>query len=54
MGEGVDEAGDLAKTLNIILVDREHALVTVTRWVDGTEHVNEFIRLVLESMEELK
>jgi hypothetical protein len=43
-----------AGSTNIILVDREHELVTVMRWVDGAEHVNEFIRLVLESMEELK
>jgi len=35
---------------NVIYVDPEHDLVTVTRWVDGGEHVNEFIRLVLESI----
>lgn len=39
-----------AGSTNIIYVDREHDLVTVTRWVDGAEHVNEFIRLVLESI----
>ncbi|MDX1450097.1 MAG: serine hydrolase, partial [Acidimicrobiia bacterium] len=40
-----------AGSTNIIYVDREHDLVTVTRWVDGAEHVNEFIRLVLASIE---
>jgi hypothetical protein len=39
-----------AGSTNIIFVDREHDLVTVTRWVDGGEHVSEFIRLVLESI----
>ena len=39
-----------AGSTNIIYVDREHDLVTVTRWVDGREHVGEFIRLVLESI----
>ena len=41
-----------AGSTNIIFVDRERNLATVTRWVDGAEHVNEFIRLVLESIEE--
>ena len=41
-----------AGSTNIIYVDREHDLVTVTRWVDGAEHVNEFLRLVLASIEE--
>ncbi len=40
-----------AGSTNIIFVDREHDLVTVTRWVDGAEHVNEFLRLVLEAVE---
>ena len=40
-----------AGSTNVIYVDRENELVTVTRWVDGGEHVNEFIRLVLESLE---
>lgn len=40
-----------AGSTNVIYVDREHDLVTVTRWIDGGEHVNEFIRLVLESIE---
>jgi CubicO group peptidase (beta-lactamase class C family) len=40
-----------AGSTNVIYVDREHDLVTVTRWVDGGEHVNEFIRLLLESIE---
>jgi CubicO group peptidase (beta-lactamase class C family) len=39
-----------AGSTNVIYVDREHDLVTVTRWVDGGEHVNEFIRLLLESI----
>jgi CubicO group peptidase (beta-lactamase class C family) len=39
-----------AGSTNVIYVDREHNLVTVTRWVDGGEHVNEFMRLVLESV----
>jgi CubicO group peptidase (beta-lactamase class C family) len=41
-----------AGSTNIIYVDREHDLVTVTRWVDGAEHVNEFLRLVIASIEE--
>lgn len=36
-----------AGSTNVIFVDPERDLVTVTRWVDGGEHVNEFIRLVL-------
>ncbi len=40
-----------AGSTNVIYVDRANELVTVTRWVDGGEHVNEFIRLVLESIE---
>lgn len=39
-----------AGSTNVIYVDREHDLVTVTRWVDGRAHVNEFIRLLLESL----
>jgi len=41
-----------AGSTNIIYVDREHDLVTVTRWLDGPEHVNEFLRLVLEAIED--
>ena len=41
-----------AGSTNVIYLDREHDLVTVTRWVDGPEHVNEFLRLVLASIEE--
>jgi len=41
-----------AGSTNVIYVDRENGLVTVTRWVDGGEHVNEFIRLVLSSLED--
>lgn len=40
-----------AGSTNVIYVDREHDLVTVTRWLDGGEHVNEFLRLVLEAVE---
>jgi CubicO group peptidase (beta-lactamase class C family) len=40
-----------AATTNVIYIDREHDIVTVTRWVDGAEHVNEFLRLVLASIE---
>jgi CubicO group peptidase (beta-lactamase class C family) len=39
-----------AGSTNIVYVDREHDLVTVTRWVDGPEHVDEFLRLVLASI----
>ncbi len=39
-----------AGSTNVIYVDRENELVTVTRWVDGGEHVNEFIRLVLQAI----
>lgn len=41
-----------AGSTNIIYVDPEHDLVTVTRWVDGAEHVDEFIRLVLASIDD--
>jgi len=40
-----------AGSTNVIFVDPEHDIVTVTRWVDGTQHVNEFIRLLLASLE---
>ena len=40
-----------AGSTNIVYVDPEHDLVTVTRWVDGAEHVDEFLRLVLASIE---
>ncbi len=40
-----------AGSTNVIWIDPEHDIVAVTRWVDGNEHVNEFIRLVLESIE---
>jgi len=39
-----------AGSTSVIFVDREHDVVTVTRWVDGGEHVDEFIRLVLEAV----
>jgi hypothetical protein len=38
-----------AGSTSVIWVDPEHDIVTVTRWVDGGEHVNEFMRLVLEA-----
>ena len=40
-----------AGSTSVIFVDREHDIVTVTRWVDGGQHVNEFIRLVLEALQ---
>jgi hypothetical protein len=36
---------------NVIYVDPEHDLVTVTRWVDGPEHVNGFIQRILAAVE---
>ncbi len=39
-----------AGSTNVVFVDPVHHVVTVTRWVDGSEHVNEFIRLVLASL----
>jgi CubicO group peptidase (beta-lactamase class C family) len=39
-----------AGSTNVIYVDRENDLVTVTRWLDGNDHVNEFIRLVLAAI----
>jgi len=39
-----------AGSTNVIWVDPEHALVAVTRWLDGAEHVDGFIRRVLESI----
>lgn len=41
-----------AGSTSVIWVDPEHDIVAVTRWVDGNEHVNEFMRLVVESIEE--
>jgi CubicO group peptidase (beta-lactamase class C family) len=40
-----------AGSTSVIFVDPEHDLVTVTRWVDGGAHVDEFIRLVLASLD---
>lgn len=40
-----------AGSTNVIWVNPEHDLVTVTRWVDGPEHVNGFIRRVVEALE---
>lgn len=39
-----------AASTSVIWVDTEHDIVTVTRWVDGPEHVNEFMRLVLDAV----
>ena len=39
-----------AASTSVIWVDPEHDIVAVTRWVDGTEHVNEFIRRVLDAV----
>jgi hypothetical protein len=39
-----------AASTNVIFVDPEHDIVTVTRWVDGREHVNGFIERVLASV----
>lgn len=39
-----------AGSTSVIWVDPEHDIVTVTRWVDGNEHVNEFMRLVLAAV----
>ncbi len=41
-----------AGSTNVIFVDPDRDLVTVTRWVDGTEHVNEFLRLLLAALDE--
>lgn len=40
-----------AGSTSVIYVDREHDLVTVTRWVDGSAHVNGFIERVLASLD---
>ena len=39
-----------AGSTNVIWIDPDHDLVAVTRWIDGTDHVDEFMRLVLESL----
>jgi CubicO group peptidase (beta-lactamase class C family) len=39
-----------AASTSVIWVDPEHDLVAVTRWVDGDEHVNEFMGMVLAAM----
>ncbi len=41
-----------AASTSVIWVDPDHDLVTVTRWIDGDEHVNEFMRLVLAAVTE--
>ncbi len=41
-----------AGSTSVIYVDPEHDLVTVTRWVDGGEHVNAFIERVLAAIVE--
>jgi CubicO group peptidase (beta-lactamase class C family) len=40
-----------AGSTQVIFVDREHDLVTVTRWVDGGAHVDAFIGMVLAALE---
>ncbi len=39
-----------AGSTNVIWIDPDHDLVAVTRWIDGGEHVDEFMRLVLMSV----
>ncbi len=39
-----------AGSTSVIWVEPELGIVTATRWVDGNEHVDEFIRLVLEAL----
>lgn len=41
-----------AGSTSVIYVDPEHDLVTVTRWVDGDEHVNGFLERVLGAVVE--
>jgi len=41
-----------AGSTSVIYVDPEHDIVTVTRWVDGGEHVNGFIERVLAAVVE--
>ena len=40
-----------AASTSVIWVDPGSGIVAVTRWVDGTEHVDEFIRLVLAAVQ---
>jgi hypothetical protein len=56
-GRYVPPAGDAWETrtpeemgMSSARLQEEHDLVTVTRWVDGREHVDESIRLVLEAV----
>ena len=39
-----------AGSTNVIFVDPENRLVVVSRWVDGREHQNELVRLLLEAL----
>ena len=39
-----------AGSTNVIWIDPDHDLVAVTRWIDGNEHVNEFMRMILASV----
>ena len=41
-----------AGSTSVIYIDPEHDIVTVTRWVDGREHVNGFIERVLAAIVE--
>ena len=40
-----------AGSTSVIWVDPDNGIVAVTRWVDGNEHVDEFIRLVLTALQ---
>jgi len=39
-----------AGSTSVIWIDPDNGIVAVTRWVDGSEHVDEFIRRVLEAI----
>ncbi len=39
-----------AASTSVIWIDPDNDIVTVTRWVDGSRHVDEFIRLVLAAL----
>jgi CubicO group peptidase (beta-lactamase class C family) len=41
-----------AGSTNVIFVDPEHDIVTVTRWIDGGEYVNGFLERVLAAVNE--
>ena len=41
-----------AGSTSVIWIDPDHDLVAVTRWIDGSEHVNTFMGMIVEAIQE--